>query len=104
ADVAGHDDAVARAGGPAVQADAVRAGRRVEPAARLPGRELRDLRAIRGPYPRLAPARSRQHDAILPTPGHSSLMDAAQVFTVGQQALYTLLTVAAPVLVVVLVV
>ena len=31
-------------------------------------------------------------------------MDAAQVFTVGQQALYTLLTVAAPVLLVVLVV
>ena len=30
-------------------------------------------------------------------------MDAAQVFTVGQQALYTLLTVAAPVLLVVLV-
>jgi flagellar biosynthesis protein FliQ len=32
------------------------------------------------------------------------LMDAAQVFTVGQQALYTLLTVAAPVLLVVLIV
>jgi flagellar biosynthetic protein FliQ len=31
-------------------------------------------------------------------------MDAAQVFTVGQQALFTLLTVAAPVLLVVLVV
>ena len=31
-------------------------------------------------------------------------MDAAQVFTIGQQALYTLLTVAAPVLLVVLVV
>ena len=31
-------------------------------------------------------------------------MDAAQVFTVGQQALYTLLTVAAPVLLAVLVV
>jgi flagellar biosynthesis protein FliQ len=31
-------------------------------------------------------------------------MDAAQVFTVGQQALYTLLTVAAPVLLVVLIV
>lgn len=31
-------------------------------------------------------------------------MDAAQVFTVGQQALYTLLTVAAPVLLAVLIV
>ena len=31
-------------------------------------------------------------------------MDAAQVFTIGQQALYTLLTVAAPVLLAVLVV
>src|ERR1700760_5071723 len=60
-------------------------------------------RAVRRSYPPLTPAPRRQHDRIFPTPGNPP-MDAAQVFTIGQQALYTLLTVAAPVLVVVLVV
>ncbi|HEX6142830.1 MAG TPA: hypothetical protein VFZ01_08940, partial [Geminicoccaceae bacterium] len=43
ADEPGDDDAVAGAGGLAVQADAVRAGRRLEPAAGVAGGELRDI-------------------------------------------------------------
>ena len=77
----GHDDAVAGADRAAVQADAVRAGRRLEPAARLAGRELLHLTT-----PTRAP------------------MDAQQVFTLGQQGLYMLLMVSAPVLLTVLVV
>jgi hypothetical protein len=44
ADEPGHDDAEPGAGGAAVQADAVRAGRRLEPAAGLAGLVLRQLR------------------------------------------------------------
>ena len=43
ADVARHGDALARAHRPAVQADAVRARRWLEPSSRLARRELRDL-------------------------------------------------------------
>ena len=72
ADVAGHDDAVAGAGGAAVQADAVRAGRRLEPAAGLAGRELQLHRAVRRPFRPLAPAPRGQHDDIPISPGTAS--------------------------------
>ena len=75
------------AGGPALQADAVRAGRRLEPAARLAGCFLRHL--------------IRQLIRQLRTePRHGR----TQVLAAGQQGLYLLLMVAAPVLLTVLVV
>ena len=78
ADVAGDDDAVAGAGGVAVQADAVCAGRRLESADWLAGGQFCDLR--------------------------SRCMNAQMVLTIGQEALLMLLMVSAPVLGVVLVV
>src|SRR4029078_4767535 len=74
ADVARHDDAVAGADRVAVQADGGRPRRRLEPPARLACRFLRHL---------------------IP-------MDSQQVFTFGQQSLYVLLMVSAPILLAVL--
>src|SRR3954471_1839469 len=72
------------------------------------GRWRRALRRRgEGGSPLLSPSARRQTPATCladATPGKRSPMDAAQVFTIGQQALYTLLTVAAPVLLAVLVV
>src|SRR5206468_841902 len=79
ADEPGHDDAEPGARGPALQADAVRARRWLEPAVGILGGIVRHL------------ALELQ-------------MDAQQVFTIGQQGLMLMLTVAAPVLLTVLVV
>ncbi len=81
ADEPGDDDAQPGARRPALQADAVRAGRRLEPAARVR-------------WPRASP----------PGAPKDSPWTRKQVFTFGQQGLYLLLMVAAPVLLTVLVV
>src|SRR6218665_69017 len=75
-DVPGHDDAAAGLGGAAVQADAVRARRWLEFAARLAGGQLRDLKG----------------DA----------MTAQMVLTIGRDALSLLLMISMPVLAAVL--
>ena len=121
ADVARHDDVVAGARRPALQADAVRVGGWVESAARF---ARCFFRHVTHPIPNsIQPVRAevskpcsrRQALPSIPQGSRNSHlrangtetqidMDASQVFTAGQQGLWMLLMVSAPVLLVVLVV
>jgi flagellar biosynthetic protein FliP/flagellar biosynthetic protein FliQ len=105
ADEPGHDDAEPGADRPALQADAVRAGRRLEPAAGIAGRELCDMKHMTTTRrAALKPAgipsgEGAQHTAI-----ERAHMNPQQVLDAGQQGLMLMLMVSAPILIVVLVV